>query len=259
MPVINNQVELAYQFAGELSKLLITVSAGILALGVSIIKSSSSGKEHSLKFAWPLYFSSIITGFLSLMALTGSLENIKEPPEGIVPNAKVFAGMQILLFLAATALFMRYGLRSLSAAAKAEAISSDSDDALGGLHSLPAPQTKETMAHSEEKRGVYSGYAQGVTPLERIGIPVATLGVGVWAIYLSDRTQITIISWLGATLILASLVAYVWLTTRSTIKVPPPRIPMELKVLIDWMVNDITMQLRETKDRLEKLEKRTPL
>jgi hypothetical protein len=100
---------------------------------------------------------------------------------------------------------------------------------------------------------ITAAFERVVTTAERVGLPIATFAVGAWAIFLSDRTQIAVLPWLGVTLILASLAAYVWLTARSTIKVqsPPPPIPSELKELMEWMVNEITIQAKWARARLE--------
>src|SRR3977135_2194204 len=82
------------------------------------------------------------------------------------------------------------------------------------------------------------------TTAERVGIPISTFAVGAITIGISSRVQISILPWLGTGLILASLATYVWLTSRSTIRVesPPPPIPLELKEQIDWMRDELTAQ-----------------
>ena len=84
-----------------------------------------------------------------------------------------------------------------------------------------------------------------VTITERVGIPVATFAMGALTLGISTQfAEIPQLPWLGTILMLASLVTYVWLTARSTIKVQPPPapIPIELKELIDWMKEEISKQ-----------------
>jgi len=80
-----------------------------------------------------------------------------------------------------------------------------------------------------------------VTTAERVGIPIATFGVGTWAIFFSVSGQVPVLAWLGAVLILASLGTYVWLTARSTIAVPspPPPLPPEFTELLRWMRHEL--------------------
>jgi hypothetical protein len=91
------------------------------------------------------------------------------------------------------------------------------------------------------------------TTAERVGIPVATFALGAITIGISSRVQISILPWLGTGLILASLVTYVWLTSRSTIRVlsPPPPIPVDLKEQLEWMREELSRQNRWLRRELE--------
>lgn len=83
-----------------------------------------------------------------------------------------------------------------------------------------------------------------VTTVERVGIPVATFAMGAWALFISTTVQLAVLPWLGAALILASLLTYVWLTARSTIKVtsPPPPVARELAETLAWMRDELGRQ-----------------
>lgn len=93
---------------------------------------------------------------------------------------------------------------------------------------------------------------------ERVGIPVATFTIGacilaVSAYYANNQESNPFLVWTGVGLILSSLMTYIWLTERSTIKVqtPPVSTSKELNDIMEWMKNEITTQnkwLRENVD-----------
>lgn len=113
------QIELAFKFASDLSKQLITLSTGILALTITFTKDLLGRvprkKVWTLKFSWIAYLSSIFCGIWHLMALTGTLVQItpSNDPLSIGWNARLPASLQILTFLFATVLIMYYGVVSL--------------------------------------------------------------------------------------------------------------------------------------------------
>lgn len=121
---MSSQIELAFQSASELSRLFITVAAGILALSVSfardILKNPTRTQVSLLSTSWSLYLSSIIFGFWSLMALTGSLEDISQPLTQIETNARIPATIQVILFVVATVFFIICGRLSLLSLGRAE-------------------------------------------------------------------------------------------------------------------------------------------
>ena len=91
---------------------------------------------------------------------------------------------------------------------------------------------------------------------ERVGIPAATFAVGAIALIVSAYVTIVwILPWLGTALILAALGTYVWLTSRSTIRVqlPPPPIPVELQEQLRWMRGQVDEQNRWMRTALEGL------
>lgn len=113
------QVKLAFEFASEVSKQLITLASGILALSLTfakdIIKTPTRGQLALLASSWSLYFVSILAGIMSLMALAGNLAPLRNPAKviGIGDNARFLAGIQIVVFALATLLFIVTGVHSL--------------------------------------------------------------------------------------------------------------------------------------------------
>lgn len=79
---------------------------------------------------------------------------------------------------------------------------------------------------------------------ERVGIPVSTFAAGVITLALGTYKAVPIATWLGASLVLAALGTYVWLTSRSTLRVqlPPPPIPTELQLQLQWMREQVEKQ-----------------
>jgi len=118
----------------DLTKQLITLSTGILALSITfikdILKSDKSLVTWKLTTSWVVYLLSITSGIWTMMALTGTifeatcnpaLQNNCKPdflnqyafPYG--SNISVPLGLQILLFLTATGFLIAFGAQTLRA------------------------------------------------------------------------------------------------------------------------------------------------
>lgn len=110
------------------------------------------------------------------------------------------------------------------------------------------------MATSTEDRFNAALYKVASTT-ERFGIPATTFAAGAVTLIISTRSNIVSLPWLGTTLILASLATYIWLTSRSTVRVqlPPPPIPVELKEQLDWMRRQLTSQDVWMKTQLDRI------
>lgn len=116
---MDDQVKLAFTFASDLSKQLITLSTGILAITIAftkdIVKRISSLGACALAVAWFFYLLSVICGIWTLMALTGTLAPL-EPMSGelaLGQNIRDPAAYQIYSFLIATILIIIYGILSI--------------------------------------------------------------------------------------------------------------------------------------------------
>jgi len=154
---MNPQNQMAFEFAADLAKQLITLSTGILALTITftkdLLKRVPAGKLWTLKAAWVGYFLTIVFGILSLMALTGILapkdgcpecklvtektaenaeKKILHDPNNvkcleIAKSARNSSKAQIISFLAATILVIAYGITTLKATNGALIIEDDKD------------------------------------------------------------------------------------------------------------------------------------
>ena len=93
---------------------------------------------------------------------------------------------------------------------------------------------------------------------ERVGIPAATFAAGAIALFLSTRSQIQVLPWVGAALILGALGVYAWLTARSTVKVePPPRpIAQEVTIELEWLRSEIAKNNKWLREQLSLSDKK---
>jgi len=111
--------ELAFEFASDASKQLITLSTGILALSVTFIKDivkAPTKAVWTLKAAWVTYICSIAFGAWTSFALTGTLAAESFRPSNIYDfNIRVPAALQVVTFLVATIFIVVYGARELTA------------------------------------------------------------------------------------------------------------------------------------------------
>jgi len=112
---MDEQIRLAFTFASDLSKQLITLSTGILALTVTftkdVVQRIPAKGAWALATAWIFYFISIICGIWSLMALTGTLAPMEKAIGSLTlaENIRIPSAFQIITFLLATILIIIYG------------------------------------------------------------------------------------------------------------------------------------------------------
>jgi hypothetical protein len=111
----------AFDFAGETTKQLITLSTGIVTITLTfakdILKVEQSANKIVLMLSWVFFLISIIFGVWTLMALTGELEQIgskKHIPTIRGKNVTVPSALQILFFVIGIGLAVAYGIISLS-------------------------------------------------------------------------------------------------------------------------------------------------
>lgn len=119
---MSDQLTLAFEFASDLAKQLITLSTGILALTITFTKellgSVPRGKVWALKFCWATFIISILFGIWTLMALTGTLTQVVSPPEcpnlELAFNVRFPAALQISTFVIAMILLIYYAVSGIS-------------------------------------------------------------------------------------------------------------------------------------------------
>ena len=104
---MTEEMKKAFDFAADLAKQLITLATGVIAVIITFFDKSGSESSTTIPvtaLGWPLglYMVSVVFGIVSLMALTGQLVTKGTAATPNAPNARVYAGIQIVLFLAAT-------------------------------------------------------------------------------------------------------------------------------------------------------------
>lgn len=116
---METNVEKSFDFAADLSKQLITLSSGIIALTVTfakdIFKSAPADAQDWLIAAWIAYFISILGGIWHLMALTGTLDPLDNQTKISIQgwNCRIPSIIQILLFLVGLVLTIAYAIKAL--------------------------------------------------------------------------------------------------------------------------------------------------
>jgi hypothetical protein len=116
---LSEQRKKAFDFAQDLTKLLITLATGIITLTITFMKDVVAGAPHSarkwIEIAWVLYLVSMIGGIVALMALTSSLEK-DDDPSIYGKSVTIPSGVQFVLFFAAVAFTIYFGREALKGA-----------------------------------------------------------------------------------------------------------------------------------------------
>ena len=106
--MIEQQMVTAYEFAGALSRDLITLATGTLAISITFAKdllnSPAKWLRRAMAASWVFFIVSVVAGIVAHMALTGSLVG-SEPVTDISDIAMSATQTQILTFALATFLF----------------------------------------------------------------------------------------------------------------------------------------------------------
>ena len=116
---MESNVEKSFDFAADLSKQLITLASGIIAITVTFSKDIFTGApvgvENWLIASWIVFFISILGGIWSLMALTGTLDPINKEVKISIQeaNCRIPALFQIVLFLVGLSLTITYAIKAV--------------------------------------------------------------------------------------------------------------------------------------------------
>ena len=122
---MDDRTQKVFDFASDLTKQVITLASGIIAVTVTFnngfVSADSTPKSAVLflMLSWGFYLLSIIFGIISLMALTGQLQraatSVEETKENAhtprinVFNIRVGSGVQLISFLLATVCILIFG------------------------------------------------------------------------------------------------------------------------------------------------------
>lgn len=111
-------VEKAFDFAQEVTKQLIALATGIIALTVTFlvdVLNSDQAGVGALKWAWVLYLISVPLGVAALLCMSGNLERPQNraTPSIYSPNIVVCSIGQILTFTAGLILTLVFGFAAV--------------------------------------------------------------------------------------------------------------------------------------------------
>lgn len=113
---MEKQLELAVAEVVGIAEQLITLSSAILVLSIGFVKDVLKTPQRSdrglLAAAWAGYLLAIVAGIWTRMAVAGTLA-ASTPVTGLGSNVRLPAGIQILLFLLATAVFISLAIRGI--------------------------------------------------------------------------------------------------------------------------------------------------
>ncbi|HTR73701.1 MAG TPA: hypothetical protein VMH33_00395 [Solirubrobacterales bacterium] len=106
----------AFDFAQDLTKLLITLATGIITITITFLndvaKHAPASAHKWIEIAWLLYLLSIVGGIMALMGMTGSLDE-KEVPSIDEGSVAWPARVQFLLFAVALAATIFFGTKAV--------------------------------------------------------------------------------------------------------------------------------------------------
>lgn len=122
MPPDNEVALKSFEYAKDLSQLLITIGTGIITVSITFTKdilAGQIGKTKSLLFSsWILFLLSILFGIIHIMTLTGGLDSYTSGKLEIKNNSRLFMSFQFFLFLFGLLLMIIYGIRNLKKISK---------------------------------------------------------------------------------------------------------------------------------------------
>jgi hypothetical protein len=160
---LDPRIQLAFQFASDLAKQLITLASAIIALSVTfakdLLKSPTHLQTRLLQFSWVCYILSVIAGVWSLMALTGSLAPIQVsgPLTSIGANARLPAMFQICLFVLGTGLFLWLGIVSLKSTVQTPVTTQQANEAQEGKGMVSVNSRFELSVRSSSSEAQLGG------------------------------------------------------------------------------------------------------
>lgn len=116
---MTDELKKAFDFAADLTKQLITLATGLIALTITFskdfVKTSPLNARPFAYWAWYCFLASIAMGILTLSALTGNLgrATATNPPNLYGPVVTLFSVLQFLTFGAGLILTVIFGVMSI--------------------------------------------------------------------------------------------------------------------------------------------------
>jgi hypothetical protein len=116
---IDDRTKLAFEFAKEVTVQLITLSTGIIALEVTLLKEVFKTVCDSARLlaslSWIAFLVSILFGIATILNLTGTLQPRHDDRPATIyrPNIRIFSILQILTFILGLAFTIAFGLKTI--------------------------------------------------------------------------------------------------------------------------------------------------
>ncbi|HEX8692266.1 MAG TPA: hypothetical protein VF746_07600 [Longimicrobium sp.] len=245
--MMDDHRKLAFTFAGDTTKQLLTLSTGILALTITFARDVlRSVTITALVIAWFIYIISILAGVITLMVLTGILEpagdkaaTAGESTEPSIRHPKVtqFSVIQAVAFIGATICVLASGIATSCSGGQAPAPDSTSvtsvhrqvigayvDSDWRGLDTLLADGWTASLADSvlftkpELLRRIQSRQRPAFKLVDNIDLHVyTTFAIGSGFFELQDQTAINRFGtfflqydWAGSTWKLSEVTLYLF-------------------------------------------------
>jgi hypothetical protein len=103
-PAVDERLKKAFDFSADLTKQLITLATGIIALTITFnkdfLRDPRSAPRSLAYWSWYCFIASVATGILTLACMTGNLDPKDKTKELTIyaPNIVVFSILQFLTF-----------------------------------------------------------------------------------------------------------------------------------------------------------------
>ena len=117
---MEDQLHIAFEFAADLSKQLITIATALLALSITfakdLVKRLGERGQGYLVASWLALLISVLFGVVHLATLTGSLVALDGAPPAFGSSIRASAMVQEVAFLLGMVMLVVYGRKALGKA-----------------------------------------------------------------------------------------------------------------------------------------------
>ena len=117
---MNDEVKIAFEFARDTVRQFLTLATGLIALTITFSKDFVSSVPDEFRiyllWSWGFMLFSVLTGLLSLMALTGALDRSEQDnkePSITAKNITIPASFQVISFFIGLVLMVIFGIKAV--------------------------------------------------------------------------------------------------------------------------------------------------
>ena len=118
---MDEAVQKAFDFAQDVTKQVLTLATGIIAVTITFFKDfalhAPGAAKALMAWSWVLYLASVIFGLWTLLALTGTLQPLRagrKTPSINGANVRIPALIQLAFFLAGLIMSVIAGIKALN-------------------------------------------------------------------------------------------------------------------------------------------------